>query len=560
MSEGSYIGRIEPLKARPHLRARRAAAIVAAILAAGLAVLAIAWLAASAFARSDRTTSDLRLETEVRSASAAFAMEVATADGRAGSLASSPAMQRALVRGDREAARGLLGSRPGLLVFRGDRLWLGKAPPLAVTRSVTVAARGRRLGRVVGFVAVDRALTKRLADAIGLRHSDSFVLVRGVDALSSPLNRAFTVRRGGSELRAYAVPLLAKPVRVALQGMTRNSSGSRRGLWIALALLASLATIGIAGYGALGARRRRVQPVRPRTRRDLRQVLALVGDALASTHDPDKLVPIILHATMEATGASAGVVLRSGVEVAREGDVPPASAEGLRLELTPEGGDEVVMLFLYSAAGQFDEETVALAHSLAAQAAVALDNARLHGIVRRQAVTDELTGLANRRSFLETLEIELRRAERFGSSLALLVADLDDFKLVNDRFGHQAGDDVLRAFADVLRRRIREIDLAARLGGEEFAILLPETEASGAEALAEALRAAVAELLVPVGGPEVVRVTASFGVASFPETHGADELMTAADLALYGAKRQGKNRVVAGRPNGLEPGRPSEAG
>jgi diguanylate cyclase (GGDEF)-like protein len=106
---------------------------------------------------------------------------------------------------------------------------------------------------------------------------------------------------------------------------------------------------------------------------------------------------------------------------------------------------------------------------------------------------------------------------------------------------------VLRAFAEVLSGRIRGVDQAARLGGEEFAILLPETDALGAEALAENLRRAVAGLVVTVGKDEV-HITASFGVAAFPESHNADELMTAADLALYSAKRHGKDRVVAVNP------------
>jgi len=190
--------------------------------------------------------------------------------------------------------------------------------------------------------------------------------------------------------------------------------------------------------------------------------------------------------------------------------------------------------------------TRALAQSLSAQASIALENARLHGIVQRQAITDELTELANRRYFMEKLETELRRAERFDEPLALVFADLDDFKRVNDRFGHHVGDEVLRAFADVLRKRVRTIDLGARLGGEEFAVLLIETDLKGAEALAESLRVAVEALEVRVVGGPPVHVTASFGIAAYPQTHAADELMTAADLALYRAKREGKNRVSVG--------------
>jgi two-component system cell cycle response regulator len=267
-------------------------------------------------------------------------------------------------------------------------------------------------------------------------------------------------------------------------------------------------------------------------------VVALLGDALAYTHEPDRLLPVILHAAMEATGAVAGVAIQGGQEVAREGSFE-RTGPPLRLDLaSAEVAGEDLALILHPAPTGFDDRTIALGHSLVAQAAVALDNARLHGIVKRQAVTDELTGLANRRSFRESLDTELSRAERFGNGLALIVADLDDFKDVNDRFGHQAGDEVLRAFAEVLSGRIRGIDQAARLGGEEFAILLPETDAVGAAALAENLRVALAELAVTVGEHEV-HITSSFGVAAFPESHSADELMTAADLALYSAKRRG---------------------
>jgi diguanylate cyclase (GGDEF)-like protein len=206
-----------------------------------------------------------------------------------------------------------------------------------------------------------------------------------------------------------------------------------------------------------------------------------------------------------------------------------------------------VALEIWPASGSFDGRTRTLAKSLAAQAAIALENARLHNIVQRQAITDELTELANRRHFTETLDTELRRAERFGEPLGLVFADLDDFKRINDRHGHQVGDRVLRAFADCLRQRVRVIDMAARLGGEEFAVLLVETDLAGATALAESLRETVSALEVPVGDSECVTLTASFGVAAYPEARTPEDLLAAADAGLYRAKREGKNRVGSDR-------------
>jgi diguanylate cyclase (GGDEF)-like protein len=220
-----------------------------------------------------------------------------------------------------------------------------------------------------------------------------------------------------------------------------------------------------------------------------------------------------------------------------------ANGRALRLVLADDESVGEIALEIWPASGSFDARTRTLAKSLAAQAAIALENARLHAIVQRQATTDELTELANRRRFAETLDTELRRAERFGEPLGLVFADLDDFKRVNDRHGHQVGDEVLRAFADCLRKRVRVIDVAARLGGEEFAVLLVETDHAGAAALAESLREAVSTLEVPVPGGGSVKLTASFGVASYPEAQTPEDLLAAADAGLYRAKREGKNRV-----------------
>jgi diguanylate cyclase (GGDEF)-like protein len=539
MSSASYLDRIERLKGLP--RANLTRAPLAAVLGVLLAVAVVGWITAIATGRSELDRADLRLAAEARSAQGAFATEVARADGRAGALAASLRLQRALARADTSALTGMVHGRSSA-VYKGTRLLAGSVPAGALTRSVLVVRGTRPLGRVVSYVALDSTMLARLADAVGLHRGDRFLLVRA--GTMGKLGIAGDRSIDGKRYRAYALELVGPPHRAVLEVATPSAaiSGSvrRRVFWVVLAALTTLATILVAAYAFVSARRRRSSElVRAKDMRGL----ALVGDTLASTHNPERLLPVVLHAAMQVTGASGGRVLRNGDEVAREG-VFAGTAEPLRLDLTShEGAAEPTTLLLYPQRDIFDERTTALADSLAAQATVALENAHLHGIVKRQAVTDELTELANRRAFLEALALELRRAKRFGGSLALVFADLDDFKRVNDRFGHHIGDDLLRTFAEILEGRTREIDVCARLGGEEFAVLLPQTDVVGAESLAESLRIAVADLTVSAGD-DAVGVTASFGVAAYPETHTADELMTAADRALYSAKRQGKNCVV----------------
>ncbi len=157
---------------------------------------------------------------------------------------------------------------------------------------------------------------------------------------------------------------------------------------------------------------------------------------------------------------------------------------------------------------------------------------------------DPLTGLANRRAFDARVAEELDRAHRYHTHLALVLVDLDHFKQVNDRHGHQTGDELLRAFAAAVSRCLRELDLAARFGGEEFALVLPGAHTDDACRLAEQIRAAVAELELFDPAGERVRVTASFGAADFPSCATVEELVGAADRRLYQAKRLGRNRVV----------------
>ena len=193
----------------------------------------------------------------------------------------------------------------------------------------------------------------------------------------------------------------------------------------------------------------------------------------------------------------------------------------------------------------FTREEEDLLEYLAGQAVVSIENASLHEAVERQAVTDELTGLANVRAFLATLDTEVERGRRFDTPLGLIMLDIDDFKRVNDGYGHQQGDEVLAQVAAVVREETRELDTTARYGGEELAVILPQTDATGAALLAERMRAAIASLQVPsVGGGGALSVTASFGVAAMPESAlDRGGLIAAADAALYAAKRAGKNRV-----------------
>jgi len=169
-------------------------------------------------------------------------------------------------------------------------------------------------------------------------------------------------------------------------------------------------------------------------------------------------------------------------------------------------------------------------------------------VLERLACVDGLTGIANRRHFLALAEIEWSRFRRYGHPLAVLMIDIDLFKLVNDKFGHDVGDAVLKAVAAILQRNKRTSDIAGRLGGEEFALILPEATLESAAAAAERLRRLVAEGALSVEGNRV-GVTVSIGVTiSRDQSTGVDELLKEADIALYEAKRSGRDRVCRHAP------------
>lgn len=161
----------------------------------------------------------------------------------------------------------------------------------------------------------------------------------------------------------------------------------------------------------------------------------------------------------------------------------------------------------------------------------------------RLAATDPLTGLPNRRFFQQAGNIELDRVQRFGGSASVIILDVDHFKSVNDTYGHALGDEVLRSLAQICQGRLRQTDVLARLGGEEFVVLLPGTNEDGALCVAGHLRDAVSEMFVR-DGRHLIKVTASFGVAELRQTDiGVDGAIARADAALYSAKKDGRNCV-----------------
>ena len=303
------------------------------------------------------------------------------------------------------------------------------------------------------------------------------------------------------------------------------------------------------------------------------------GAALAATHDVASLLEIVVDSAVQLARAQGARLLVADegtdvlVEQLRRGDLGAAAGlldapvrygegiEGRALQTRQAAiGDEPAPLLaaplvaeervlgLLTLVGDperpFGRDDAERVGSLVGQGAVAIENARLHRLIQKQAKTDPLTQLLNRREFEEQLAREVERAQRFGTPVGLVVLDLDDFKLINDRFGHLAGDGVLKAAASAIRQCTREIDQPARWGGEEFAVILPHTGLDGAARLAERLRQAIGERQIPTPDGRSVRVTASFGVAALPGSGTTQvELTAAADDAVYRSKRAGKNRV-----------------
>lgn len=542
----------------------------------------------------------LRQEAGLRAALALYSEQAARARSQAERVARSRALQRALERRDRKALRRVLAGEPSLYVVGAGGFRVGAPAHLAARLPVEVVAGARRIGEVVATIPLDAALVERLHHGAILDSGDVLVLLEGVRiaAASASLHgrvpvapgRGGTVEVAGTRYRAFVAPALQGVPTARLAVLTRNApiraADARARDRLLIGLLACLALVGVVAYLqgrsivrnlrrfataargiARGSLRERV-PVRGRDefaalgdalndmaaqlearlaeleaeRARSREARARFGEALAATHDAKQLLRIVAAAAVEATSALGSRLTSADGAVVVGGD---GDAHGERLVLPLiASGERFGTLELVGES--FSKEERMNAASLVAHAVVALENARLHRMVERQALIDGLTGLANRRAATDALHAEAARAQRLETPLSVVLADLDGFKDVNDAHGHAVGDEVLRVFADVLRETLRESDVAGRWGGEEFLLLLPGADEEGAAQLADRVRVALATRAI--ASAPGLRVTASFGVAEYAGQANTEQLVDAADSALYRAKRAGRDRVERAVP------------
>ena len=197
-----------------------------------------------------------------------------------------------------------------------------------------------------------------------------------------------------------------------------------------------------------------------------------------------------------------------------------------------------------SKVGYFKDKDLQILTAVARSAALALENAELHKQTEELTVTDELTSTYNYRYFAQKLEEEKRRASRYNLSLSLIMVDIDLFKKLNDTYGHESGNKVLKALSGIMKECIRDVDIFARYGGEEFAVILPQTPLKDALVIGERIRKKVSEYPFESDDGDILKVTVSVGLSSYPENgRSHEELVSLADKALYRAKDEGRNLV-----------------
>ena len=521
------------------VRRRAGLSVLLAALVIGVSTAAVVWGIERAIQGRERAHGRTELRAALADARHLLTVRATNSGTAASALAGSPAVQSAFVTHQAATLRAITAARPDVGFVLWDGAALGRRAVPGVDVTVGVYGGGALLGRVVVSASPTLGLLERVHElhpAVGVWST----VGNEVRATAPAVDQPDLQHQLGSK-SSEALQLAADGENVARVYAFRSTPHVPLGwLWPILAGLAA----GVLSLGIFrrAEERRRAEPP-PNTVRD---AVALVGETLAATHNPDALLPVILQAAIEATDASGGSIASGELVLASRGAPAPRGGDPLVFPLRVADG-RAAELVLYPPASGFTADARDAAAWIAAQALIALENAHLHGLVQRQAVTDELTGLANRRRFLAQLDTEVARSRRSGSPLAIVLSDLDDFKQVNDRYGHEAGDRALSAFADIMRGVVRDVDLPVRLGGEEFAVLLPDTDLAGGANLAERIRSTLAAAEIE-SDADRIHVTASFGVSCFPVAVSAEDLLVDADRRLYDAKRRGKNRVEVSAP------------
>ena len=217
----------------------------------------------------------------------------------------------------------------------------------------------------------------------------------------------------------------------------------------------------------------------------------------------------------------------------------------LCVPLVSKGRNIGVLLINHPEPNAFEPELLPTMRVLASYLAIAIENAGMFGLVKSLAEKDSLTLLYNHGAFHEKLAIELERANRYARPMAVIMMDLDHFKEINDRYGHATGDRVLALVAGALGAHLRKTDIAARYGGDEFAVILPETDLSSAAAIAERVAEGISNVRLDIGGESVISITASVGYASCShDASGRGEILNVADRLMYESKRRGPGGVL----------------
>ena len=472
--------------------------------------------------------------------------------------------------------------RPGLhvVVLNGSRV-LGSTLP-----SVDVDALKAAAGETLVFAGVEYRV-RSFADDGDVLGQDIQVFTLGslsAGASSASDNRAFAavILLGFLLLAIACAMLVSRTLQREIAGFltaARKLAAGDFSVQVPTSGRDEFAALG-EEFNKLSAELRRRLAELDQERERVQSSMRRLGEAVASNLDRDALLELVVRTAVDGVGADAG---RASVRIDGFGALEERSRVGnldgvqsalqaVEADVLASGGARETRLgdtnaiahplrgaeALHKIVGvvsvarngrPFTQGDRELFSYLAGQVARSMENVQLHETTARQSVTDELTGLSNRRGFDDALTAEVERAKRFGTHVGLVLIDIDDFKLVNDTYGHQQGDVVLREVGRVLRESSREVDRPARQGGEEFAVVLPETELDGAFNGAERIREQIAELRIPrLDGGATLSVTVSCGVAA---AHGAGAdaraLVHSADSALYEAKRSGKNKTVRAR-------------